>query len=131
MIVSVDSSVILAELLAERRQPPSELWKEPLSSSRLLEYEVWNRLNALAAGDSHGAAAEDLIRRPDLVELSPVVLERALRPFPTQLRTLDALHLAAALYLHGYRSDLHVATYDKRMSDCAAAVGPPLFPLPP
>ena len=33
------SSVALAHLLAEDRQPPASLWEETLISSRLLEYE--------------------------------------------------------------------------------------------
>lgn len=131
MIVYVDSSVLLAELLAEQRRPPSTMWRDSLQSSRLLEYEVWNRLHALGAGSSHGSAANNLIQRLDLIELSPVVLERALRPFPAVVRTLDALHLASALYMHQRRDALHVATYDRRLAAAATAVGLPLYPLPP
>ena len=116
MIVYLDSSVLLAELLSERRRPPVNLWAESLMSSRLLEYEVWNRLHALGAGSSHGLAASNLIGRLDLVELSAVVLDRALHPFPVAVRTLDAPHLA---------------TYDHRMAECATALGLSPFPLPP
>jgi hypothetical protein len=41
-----DSSVALAYLLAEDRCPSDELWDELLVSSRLLECEVWTRINA-------------------------------------------------------------------------------------
>lgn len=45
-MIYVDSSVLLADLLAEARSPPALLWEEDLSSSRLLAYEVWNRISA-------------------------------------------------------------------------------------
>ena len=45
-MIYLDSSVALAHLLAEDRFPPDALWEEQLVSSRLLECEVWNRINA-------------------------------------------------------------------------------------
>jgi len=44
---------------------------------------------------SHGAAVRALINRVALLELATPVLARALDPFPTPVRTLDALHLAS------------------------------------
>lgn len=37
-MIYLDTSVALAHLLAEDRQPPASLWDETLVSSRLLEY---------------------------------------------------------------------------------------------
>jgi len=130
LVVYVDSSVLLAELLAELRRPPAELWSLSLTSSRLLEYEVWNRLHARGAGDSHRQAADNLIKRVDLIELSPVVLERAIQPFPVLVRTLDGLHLSSALYMHQRRRALTFATYDKRLGEAVTAVNLPRFDLP-
>jgi hypothetical protein len=127
LVVYVDSSLLLAELLAEERRPPLELWSRSLTSSRLLEYEVWNRLHARGAGDSHRQAAHDLIRRIDLIELSPVVLERAIQSFQIVVRTLHGLHLSSALYMHQRRHTLTFATYDKRLAEAAVAVDLPLF----
>src|SRR6202022_4670624 len=45
-VIYLDTSVALAHLLAEDRSPPPSLWDETLVSSRLLEYEMWNRLHA-------------------------------------------------------------------------------------
>lgn len=45
-MIYVDTSVVLAQILAEDRKPPRSFWDEDLISSRLLEYEVWTRLNA-------------------------------------------------------------------------------------
>lgn len=119
----VDSSVVLAAVLAEDRAPAETFWHEDGIASRLLQYEVMNRLNAYAVADDRIAAARELIHGLTLVELSPLVLDRALAPFPTPVRTLDALHLATALYLDTQRIKLTLATYDRRMADAARALG--------
>jgi hypothetical protein len=59
----------------------------------------------------------------DLVRLDPSILERASQPFPTLLRTLDALHLATALALRPSRPDLALATHDAELAAGARAVG--------
>ena len=64
-----------------------------------------------------------------MVELWPLVLERALEAFPVPVRTLDALHLATAEYLFRQRRRIELATYDGRMADAAKAMGIPLFDL--
>ena len=54
-MIYVDSSVILAQLLAEDRFPDASFWNRgPLVSSRLVEYEVWNRVHSRWLADSHG-----------------------------------------------------------------------------
>jgi hypothetical protein len=94
-VIYLDSSVALAHLLAEDRLPPEDLWQQQLVSSRLLEYEVWNRIHARRLEQSHSDAVRALIERVALLELATPVLSRALDPFPIPVRTLDALHLAS------------------------------------
>jgi hypothetical protein len=65
-----DSSVALAHWLAENRYPPDRLWDETIVSSRLLECEVWNRINARLQG-SHGDAVNGLINRVAMIEMVP------------------------------------------------------------
>jgi len=122
-VIYVDTSVILAQLLAEDRRPPPSLWDESLVGSRLVEYEAWVRLHALRRAASHGEAARELLGRLSVVELSPIVLERALEPFPVPVRTLDALHLASLEYLRAQRLEVRLATYDDRMKAAATALG--------
>ena len=128
-MIYLDTSVALAELLAEDRTPPGDLWRETLISSRVLEYETWSRLNALGLGRSHGEEARALIGRVAFVELTRPVLERALEPFPAPVRTLDALHLASVDYLrrHGQRPVL--ASYDNRLVAAARAMDVPIAAL--
>lgn len=118
-MVYVDTSVILAYLLAEDRIPPDSFWKEQLISSRLIEYEVWTRIHARKLQASHGEAARIMLNRLALVELSPSVLTRALEPFPLPVRTLDALHLASMHFLREMDPGLTLSTYDERMSMAA------------
>lgn len=128
-MIYVDTSVALAHLLAEDRQPPESLWAESLVSSRLLEYEVWVRLHALGLGQSHGEMARQMIGRLALLELAPPVLTRALEAFTLPVRTLDTLHLASADFLRAQGQRVSLATYDQRMARVAAALGFDLYSL--
>jgi len=122
-MIYLDTSVALAELFAEDRRPADALWREPLVSSRLLEYELWARINARGAAPTYGEAVREILARVSLVELAPTVLARALEPFPVPVRTLDALHLATAHFLASRRQALALATYDDRMRGCAERLG--------
>ena len=122
-LVYLDTSVALAHLLAEDRRPPDDLWARPLVASRLLEYELWVRLNALRLVPSHGDAARQLLARVALVELHSPVLARALEPFPVTVRTLDALHLATAEFLKSRGQRIELASYDERLTEAARLLG--------
>src|SRR5690349_21302822 len=100
-MIYLDSSVALAHLLAEDRYPSAKIWDESVVSSRLLECEVWNRINARKLQDSHGDAVRSLIGRVAMIEMVGPVLRRALQPFPVPVRTLDAIHLAALEFIRG------------------------------
>lgn len=128
-MIYLDSSVALAHLLTEDRFPPDDLWREPLISSRLLEYEIWNRVHARKLARSHADEVRALIGRVALIELTPPVLARALEPFPASVRTLDALHLASMEFLRGQGQALKLASYDERLIAAARALRISLFPL--
>ncbi len=128
-MIYIDTSVLLAQLLAEDRRPPRALWDQPLIASRLAEYEVWSRIHTRNLSESHGEAARQLLARVSMVELSPVALRRALDPFPAPVRTLDALHLASLEYLRAQRLRVSLATYDERMARVASELAIPLEPL--
>jgi len=122
-LIYLDTSVALAELLAEDTRAPDEVWRQPLVSSRLLEYELWTRLHAAGEAGRRGDAARDLLARVALVELVAPVLARSLEPFPRPVRTLDALHLSTLHYLVAARQRVRLATFDERMRHCARAMG--------
>jgi predicted nucleic acid-binding protein len=126
-VIYLDSSIALAHLLAEDRFPPEDLWQQQLVSSRLLEYEVWNRIHARRLGRSHGDAVRALISRVALLELATPVLARALDPFPIAVRTLDALHLASIVFLRLRQQQVKLASYDARLIAGARALRIPLY----
>ena len=128
-MIYVDTSVALAELLAEDNRPDEDFWKQTLVSSRLLEYEVWTRVHARKLVRSHGDAARTLVGRVALLELVSPVLTRALEPFPKPVRTLDALHLASAEFLRERQPAIQLATYDSRQATAAKAMEIALYPL--
>jgi hypothetical protein len=122
-LIYLDSSVALAHLLAEDRYPPDALWHQPLVSSRLLECEVWNRINARRLQGSHGDVARSLINRIAMIEMVPPVLRRALEPFPAPVRTLDAIHLAAIEFIRTQGASVQLASYDERLVGAARLLG--------
>lgn len=128
-MIYLDASVALAHLLTEDRLPPEGLWQESLISSRLLEYEIWTRINARKLTRSHGDEVRALLARVALLELAPPVLARALEPFPTLVRTLDALHLASIEILRKQRQNITLASYDTRLVDAARGLRIPIYKL--
>jgi len=128
-VIYLDTSVALAQLLAEDRMPPPELWRETLVSSRMLEYEVWTRIHSRRLTKSHGELVRQLIGRVALLELAPPVLARALEPFPCPVRTLDVLHLASIQFLRERGQEIRLATYDSRMLHGARSLRIPIYRL--
>lgn len=126
-MIYVDTSVVLAELLAEDRHPSDDFWNETLVSSRLLEYEVWVRVHARKLLQSHGDAARALVGRLALLEMVSPILARVLEPFPKPVRTLDALHLASTEFLRERQPKIRLATYDTKQAAAATAMGIALY----
>jgi predicted nucleic acid-binding protein len=128
-VIYLDSSVALAHLLTEDRKAPESIWRQTIVSSRLLEYEVWNRIHSLNLASTLSEQARALMGRLGFIELAPPVLARALEPFPIPVRTLDALHLASMEYLGRLRQTIALASFDHRLLSAARALGMPIFEL--
>ena len=128
-MIYLDASVVLARVFAEPRSPPDRFWVETFTSSRLLEYEVWNRVHARRPATAYSENARELVARVDLIGLATHVLARALEPFPIPVRTLDALHLATLNFLLAQGDQVELASYDNRLVVAARALGIPLSEL--
>jgi uncharacterized protein len=130
--VYLDSSVLLRVVL---RQPGAlREWSaiEQAVASALLEVECLRTLDRLrlrfAVPDAEIARRRETVFRIlegiELVEPSPGVLSRAAQPLPTELGTLDAIHLATALlWREGAGVDLTMATHDTTLAVAARACG--------
>jgi len=65
-----------------------------------------------------------LISSLEIIEIDSAILERAAQPMPTELGTLDAIHLATAiLWKESARAELVMATHDVALALGAQAHG--------
>jgi predicted nucleic acid-binding protein len=122
-VIYLDSSVVLARVLAEDRRPPAAFWSQAFVSSRLLHYEVFNRVHVRAVDEQREADAHALVSRVRVLALAPHILARALKPLPMAVRTLDALHLATMDFLRAGGATIELASYDQRLLAAALALG--------
>lgn len=128
-MIYLDTSVALAQLLAEDRRPPTSLWDQLLVASRLLEYELWTRIHARSLGPRLGEQVRSLLGRVAFVEMDRKVLARAVEPFPVPVRALDALHLASLEFVRGLGQKVALASYNEQMVRAARALGVAVFTL--
>lgn len=118
----VDSSAIIKLVVAEPESKALRRYlsrRQPLVSSALARTEVARAL--LPGGSQAVARGQEALRRIQLLRLNDRVLSEAGRMEPTELRSLDAIHLASARQLGS--SVRLIVTYDKRMADAAKASG--------
>jgi predicted nucleic acid-binding protein len=135
VIAYVDASVLLRVALG---QPDSlREWSRIVRgvSSALVTTESLRTLDRLrlrveladAEVASRRAKILELIASLELVDVDSVVLDRAAQPMPTELGTLDAIHLATALlWKEMTAEDLTLATHDGRLAIAAEAHGLPV-----
>jgi predicted nucleic acid-binding protein len=118
-VVYLDSSALVKLVIAEpeSRALRRYLGREPERASCALA-----RVEVLRAVRSHGPAARTrarrLLQRLSLVRLDDALLDAAAALDPEILRSLDAIHLAAAQVFGDELSA--VVTYDARMARAAA-----------
>ena len=126
-LVYLDTSVLLAHVHQETRRPPAALFDAPLIASRLLDLETWNRIHGRGAADALGGEVTGILARVSFVEMAPPVLRFARGPWPTPVRTLDAIHLGTILFLQNEGADVRLATYDSSMASGARALKIPII----
>jgi uncharacterized protein len=93
--------------------------RTPLVSSALARTEVLRAL--LLEGDVALARARDTLARIDMIRINDRILNAAGLLAPSDLRSLDAIHLASAQQLGRDLGDL--VTYDGRMVAAARQLG--------
>ena len=132
MIVYLDSSVVLRPLLGQPR--PLSAWGKWTTaySSELLGVECRRaidrlRLEALYDDGQVVQAMEQLTRVERTIRqirLSRSIIQGASKTMPTIVKTLDAIHLAAAVAIRERRNiELLFATHDGQQANAAKALG--------
>lgn len=132
MIAYVDASVLLRVALGQPDQLAEWRQIDQAIASALVLTESLRTLDRvrLRAKLSDNELAKrrgtilSLIGSMELVEVDAVVLERAAQPMPTEIGTLDAIHLATALLWKDMTgADLVMATHDAALGLGAHAHG--------
>jgi predicted nucleic acid-binding protein len=135
VIAYVDASVVLRIVL---RQPhPLDEFDEIIRgvTSDLAEVECFRTLDRLRVrGDLSDADVAEaravviaMLAKLERLDLTATVLRRAAEPMPTQLGTLDAIHLATALLFRESTGETPtMATHDNALALAARAHGLPV-----
>jgi predicted nucleic acid-binding protein len=135
VIAYVDASVVLRIALGQASALPEWPQVERGVASGLITPESLRTLDRLRLRKSlsdaevatRRAAILALIGTLELVESDSGVLERAAQPMPTELGTLDAIHLATALLWRDQaRISITMATHDAALALAARAHGLPV-----
>ena len=118
----LDSSALVKLVVPE---PESAALAGFLGSRPLRVSCALARVEVIRAVRGHGASAaaraRQVLQRVHLIRLDDTLLDVAAELQPSLLRSLDAIHLAAALALG---TDLReVITYDERMAKAARQLG--------
>jgi predicted nucleic acid-binding protein len=130
MIGYVDASVLMRKVLGEPNPVQEEISRA--ISSVLVVTESLRTLDRLRLrqrlSGSDVALRRQLIISAvasiELIELDATVLNRAAQPMPTELGTLDAIHLASALlWQEANGESLTMATHDRALAIAAQAYG--------
>ena len=135
MIAYVDASVLLRVALAQPDALPE--WsriRQGVASALVMTESLRTldrlRLRAHLADSEVGkrrATILALVASLEVVDIDAIVLDRAAQPMPTELGTLDAIHLATALlWKEMTQADLVMATHDAALALGAQAHGLPV-----
>ncbi len=122
-MIYLDTSVALAQILSENRHPPDPFWTNAFVSSRLIQYEIWTRLNGVGSSKAHRQRALELLNLIGVLEMSPEILESIVDGGLPPVRTLDAIHLATMKWMLDERMAFELATYDVRLAIAARTLG--------
>jgi predicted nucleic acid-binding protein len=111
LVVEEPESSALADALAG----------DQLISSEICRVELARAIRRLGLGQGAELLVRGVVERIELLRLDDQILDRASEVGPTDLRTLDAIHLASALAI-GRELDA-VVTYDRRLAAAAEGAG--------
>jgi predicted nucleic acid-binding protein len=127
----IDTSVLLRIVLGEKGRLRQWRSIDLAISNELIRVEALRTIDRariqLRLNDTEVAERRadvfNVLNSFHLATLDGLVLERASEPFPTVVRTLDAIHLATALLVRHQYETLVFATHDRELATAARSVG--------
>ena len=125
-IAYLDTSAAVKLLMTERASPALRRWLRPRpvrASASLLRVELL-RIVRRAGLPGLIPEARKLLAGVHLIHLDDSLLDRAANLDPTDLRTLDSIHLAAAASLGDELAA--IVSYDDRLLAAATSLGLPI-----
>ena len=131
MVAYLDSSVLLRHILLGEEPIRHALEFPRVVSSELIEIECRRvlhryRLAGELTDETLTVARErldEVLAGIDLLEMSSQIKRRAMDPFPVNVRTLDALHIATALMVAEDDDGVVLFSHDEGMNRCARSLG--------
>ena len=131
MTAYLDSSVLLRHILLGEEPIRHALEFPRVVSSELIEIECRRVLHRCRlAGELTDEALtvarerlDEVLAGIDLLEMSRQIKQRAMDPFPVNVRTLDALHVATALMVGEDAGGVALFSHDEGMNRCARSLG--------
>ena len=130
MIVYLDTSVVLRVLLGESN--PTDLWGkwDKAYSSSVWRVEALRTVDRLRlTHDITDTEVADLVRDVQTInhtlEIYPLndrILQRASETFPTVVGTLDAIHLASAIFIREVQPIDFPMTHDSQLGTAARSL---------
>jgi predicted nucleic acid-binding protein len=125
MNIYVDSSALVKIVIEEADSPALGRYFAEFSLDRQLTAAI-SRTELVRAVARRGATVENArkaLSKLDFVAITNSLLDDAAALAPPELRTLDAIHLTAALSAPDLRA---LVTYDRRLADAAQQAGLPV-----
>jgi predicted nucleic acid-binding protein len=125
MNIYVDSSALVKMVIEEADSPALGRYFAEFSLDRQLTAAI-SRTELVRAVARRGATVENArkaLSKLDFVAITNSLLDDAAALAPPELRTLDAIHLTAALSAPDLRA---LVTYDRRLADAAEQAGLPV-----
>ena len=131
MVAYLDASVLLRHILLGEEPIRHALEFPRVVSSELIEIECRRVLHRCRlAGELTDEALtvarerlDEVLAGIDLLEMSRQIKQRAMGPFPVNVRTLDALHVATALMVGEDAGGVALVSHDEGMNRCARSLG--------
>jgi predicted nucleic acid-binding protein len=120
--IYLDSSAVAKLVISEPETRPLRAHLKRSGRSISAALVVTEVLRAAArVSPTHLANAREILDAISLIELDQALLQRAAELPPPEMRTLDAIHVAAALLLADNLAEF--VTYDRRLETAARAWG--------